>query len=222
MPFLKVIKTTLGLLMRGSWREFYVRSLIALGWIDLKTITIDQLNLPADRSYSYADSGREDLQQVLSALEIGPRDAIVDFGCGKGGALIVLADYPFGKITGVEISAELVAIAQKNLDRLKVDNAEIVRCDARDYSALDDSNFFYFFNPFPCRVMAEVMENIALSIKRCPRKVTIIYLNPECHEVVTAGGVFHKVKVFAHHAHVFNIYSNQGQDDPASGRPVQV
>lgn len=208
--------------MRGNWRDFYVRSLVALGWIDLKTITIDRLNLSAEQSHSYSDSGWEHLQRVLSALEIDPEDAIVDFGCGKGGALIVLAAYPFAQIAGIEISPELIAIARKNLARLQIDNVELVQGDARDFSALDDFNFIYFFNPFPCRVMAEVMANLASSLARRPRKVTIIYLNPECDEVVTASGDFHKVKVFAHHAHVFNIYSNQGQDDPASGQPVQV
>jgi SAM-dependent methyltransferase len=208
MPILKIIKTSLGLLLRGNWRDFYVRSLVALGWIDLKTITIDRLNLSAEQSHSYSDSGWEHLQRVLSALEIGPEDAIVDFGCGKGGALIVLAAYPFARIAGVEISPELVAIARKNLARLKIDNVELVQGDARDFSALDAYNFVYFFNPFPCRVMAGVMVNLSASLTRQPRKITIIYLNPECHETITASGVFHKVKEFPHHAHVFSIYSN--------------
>jgi SAM-dependent methyltransferase len=208
MSLLNMLKTSTSLLLRGNWREFYLRSLIALGRIDLKTITIDELALSPECSHSYSDSGREDLQRVLAALNIKRGDAIVDFGCGKGGALITLAEYDFSKITGVEISAELSEIARKNLDRLKLKDVEVICCDARKYLELDDYNYAYFFNPFPCAVMADVLENISISLKKSPRKITLIYLNPECHEAILESGIFQKVNEYKHSSHVFYVYSN--------------
>jgi len=208
MSLLNILKTSTALLLKGDWHEFYLRSLIALGRIDLKTITIDQLNLSPKRAHSYSDSGREDLQRVLSALDIKMGDAIIDFGCGKGGALITLAEYEFSKITGVEISGELAVIARKNLGRLKLDNVAVICCDAREFLELDDYNYIYFFNPFPCSVMVDVIENISQSITRKPRKVNIIYLNPECHDQIIKQGVFQKVNEFSHSSHMFNIYSS--------------
>lgn len=208
MSIPRALKTSTSLLLRGKWHEFYLRTLITLGYIDLKTITVDELNLSPERSYSYSDSGREDLQRVLSALKIKRGDKIVDFGCGKGGALITLAAYDFSRITGVEISGEMAAVARKNLERLKIKNVEIVCGDAKEFVELDEYNYFYFYNPFPCPVMLEVVENISRSLTRSPRKGTIIYLNPWCHDQIIEHGVFRKVEEFKHYAHVFFIYSN--------------
>ena len=179
-----------------------------MGRLDFKTITTDDLKLSAERSYSYSDSGREDLQKVLVALNIKKGDAVIDFGCGKGGALIALADYPFSKITGVEISGELAEIARKNLAKLKISDVEIVCCDATEFHELDDYNYIYLFNPFPCPVLRAVMENITLSLSARKRRITIIYLNPECHETIIEKGVFQKVKELEHSSHKFYIYTN--------------
>ena len=212
MSLLQIVKTSTSLLLRGDWREFYLRTLIALGRVDLETVTIDKLNLSPEQAHSYSDSGREDLQKVLAALEIRQGDAVVDFGCGKGGALITLAEYDFSKITGIEISAALTGIARKNLSRLKIDNVEVVCCDAGKFTDLDAYNYCYFFNPFPGAVMTEVLQNLARSLNRRPRKMTIIYLNPECHDRIIEHGVFRKVAEFNHASHVFFVYSN----DPES------
>jgi SAM-dependent methyltransferase len=183
--------------------------MIFLGQIDLKLVTIDTLNLSSENCNSYSDSGRNDLQNLLSTLNITKRDTIIDFGCGKGGALITFADYPFSKITGIEISNELVIIAQKNLSKLKIINAEIFCCDAKEFNMIDDYNYIYLFNPFPCSVMRIVIKNITSSITKRKRRINIIYLNPECHNVIIENGVFSKVKEIKHHNHVFYIYNNE-------------
>jgi len=208
MSLLQMVKTSTALLLKGDWREFYLRTLIALGQVDLKTVTIDKLNLSPEQAHSYSDSGREDLQKILAVLGIQQGDAIVDFGCGKGGALITLAEYNFSKITGVELSAELAGIARKNLARLKISSVDVVCCDAGKFFDLDDYNYCYFFNPFPGAVMLEVLQNLARSLSRKPRKMTIIYLNPECHDTIIEHGVFRKVAEFSHASHVFFVYSN--------------
>jgi len=48
----------------------------------------------------------------------------------------------------------------------------------------DPSNYFYFFSPFPMKIMSAVIKNIRNSLTRNPRKVTLIYCNPECHDAV--------------------------------------
>jgi len=208
MKLFDILKTAIVLILKRDFREFYIRTLIALGQIDLKTITIDQLNLSLEQAHSYSDSGREHLQNVLNSLDIKQGDAVVDLGCGKGGALITLSEYNFSKISGVEISAELIRIAKKNLERLKVRNVEFFCCDAKNFQWFDNYNYVYLYNPFPCSVMLDVIENLSLSIKRKPRKVTMIYLNPECHKTIIDHGVFQKVNEFSHSSHEFYIYSN--------------
>ena len=130
MALLKTIKNSVLLLAKGEWREFYIRAPIVLGLVDIKTTTCDELELPEARCHSYFDSGRSEQQKTLPLLDISAGGRIVDFGCGKGGALIVFAAYIFAKITGVEISRKLVDIARKKLDRLRLDLIEIACCTA--------------------------------------------------------------------------------------------
>jgi len=205
------IKLYLHLLYNRDWRGINYRMQYLLRRIDTKNAYLDELNLSAERSFYYSDSGGKALERVLDSLSITPRDAIVDFGCGKGGALISLAKYPFSQIAGVEISEKLVGIAQSNLRRLRIENVRLECCDAAAFTDLDGFNFFYFFSPFPSNVMQAVIKNIADSITRTPRKVTIIYLNPECHEAVVSGSPFIKVKEFDHPTLSFYIYSNVAQ-----------
>jgi predicted rRNA methylase YqxC with S4 and FtsJ domains len=58
--------------------------------------------------HHYSSSGNKYLENVLQNLNIQPTDNIIDLGCGKGGALITMAKFPFKEIYGVEYSEGLV------------------------------------------------------------------------------------------------------------------
>ena len=209
MPLATDAKNALLLLLRGEWREFFFRVRVHIQKIDLKNVPLDELNLPEDRSHYYANSGGLYLEKVLRDLKISPRDAIMDFGSGKGGALITFSRFPFAKITGVELSPELVAIARDNLRKLNIGNITMTVGDAADFTDLDEYNYFYFFSPFPCSVMSAVIQNISSSLIASPRKAVIIYFNPECHETVVTNSPFVKVMEFHHHELGYYVYANQ-------------
>lgn len=211
MSFLLDAKNAFSLIIKGEWRELIFRVRVHLQKIDLKNSYLDELHLPEDRCHYYANSGGPHLEKVLRALEITSQDSIVDFGSGKGGALITLARYPFARIMGVEISPELVTIAKRNLDKLGIRNVAMVDGDAADFADLDGYNYFYFFSPFPGSVMSTVIGNIGDSLARAPRKATIIYFNPEYHEAVVTDSPFVKVDEFRHHELNYYIYSNESQ-----------
>lgn len=208
--FVGKIKIYLQLFLNRDWWGINYRLQFLFRRIDLSNVCVDELKLSAECAHDYADSGGPELEAVLDNLEITPRDAIIDFGCGKGGALITLAKFSFSKITGVEISTELIDIARRNLSRLRLGRVTIEYCDATEFNDLDGYNYFYFFSPFPCPVMQSVIKNIAASLARQPREVTIIYLNPECHDVVVADTPFVKRQEFEHPTLRYYIYSNIG------------
>jgi SAM-dependent methyltransferase len=199
------IKHGMLLLYRRQWRELLIRVRIALGQIDLK---VDPTETVTERTHYYADSGGLAFDRIMSNFPISAHDAIVDYGCGKGGVLISLSKYPFSRITGVEISPDLVDIAHRNIGKLKLKNIDVQCCDAADFKSLDAYNYFYFFDPFPGAVMAAVLDNIEQSLAVRPRKVTIIYLNPFCHELIESGRVFSRTMVLDHFEHDCFIYSN--------------
>jgi hypothetical protein len=208
MSFLTYVKNAVCLLGQGKWMEFAFRLRVYLVGIDLTNASNAELNIPVERGHEYANSGGRHLETVLDTLNISPEDAIVDFGSGKGGALITFAKYPFSKIMGIELSAELLAVAERNLTGLNAKNVHMVEGDAADFTALEEYNYFYFFNPFPSRVMSVVIKNISASLTHKPRKVVIIYFNPEFHTAVATDSPFVKTGEFHHHELAYYIYSN--------------
>ena len=56
----------------------------------------------------------------LDSLAIdASRFTFVDLGCGKGKPLMVAASYGFRRLVGVDISAECIAIARRNIAGLQ-------------------------------------------------------------------------------------------------------
>jgi len=203
------ITNALSLLLRGEWREFLFRARVRIQHVDLSNTYLDELNLSAERCHYYANSGGIHLEKVLRTLDINPGDSIVDFGSGKGGALITLSRFPFTRVAGVEIAPELVDIARDNLDKLKIQNVSMTVGDAAAFTDLDNFNYFYFFSPFPAAVMRSVIKNISDSLTRRPRKVILIYFNPEFHDSVVSDSPFVKTREFNHHELSYYIYSNR-------------
>lgn len=206
-PRIRGLKNATTLLFKGEWHEFVIRILVSLGYVDLID---DHTETISERTHYYADSGGLAFDKIMSHFSITSDDAIVDFGCGKGGVLISLSKFPFAQIAGVEISPELVEIANDNIRKLKLKNICIECCDAAEFRQLEDYNYFYFFDPFPCIVMKDVLNNIEKTVNYHPRKATIIYLNPLCHELIESSCLFKKVGELPHFEHKCYVYSTLG------------
>ena len=211
MPILTDVKNALAFLGRGEFKELFFRLRVHFSKIDFHYASVHELGLSADRSHDYRHSGGIHLENVLNCLNITCEDAIVDFGAGKGGAMVTFAKYPFSKIMGVELLPELVAIAEQNFKILNVSNVSMAVSDAADVTDLDAYNYFYFYSPFPRSVMAAVMHNIQASVLNKPRAVHLIYCNPEFHDLVENESPFHKTEEFYHHQlhHPIYVYCNQ-------------
>lgn len=82
--------------------------------------------------------------------------------------------YPFKRIVGVEISPELNAIAQnnieKNIKRLKCKHIELVSSDALKFEIPEDMTIAYFYSPFTGAIFKGVLENIRRSLERRKNK----------------------------------------------------
>jgi SAM-dependent methyltransferase len=198
MPLLTDIKNALAFLCRGEFKEFWFRLRVHFSKLDLRYASVRDLGLPPERSHDYRHSGGIHLEHVLDSFGITPQDSIVDFGSGKGGALITFAKYPFATITGVELLPELIAIAQNNLKILGISNVGMIRSDAAEFLDLERYNYFYFYSPFPRNVMGAVLNNIENSLQKKPRCVHLIYCNPEFHDLLVTDSPFQKTGEFYH------------------------
>lgn len=153
-----------------------------------------------------------EFKKALKLLNISRVDSIYDFGVGKGATLVAFSRFPFNRIGGCELSAILVKIARRNLNTLGLLNVQIDEVDARLCFNLDCYNYFYFYNPFPRHVMCDVLNNILESAVRNPRKIRIIYCNPEHHESIVQNGGFVLLNVVKSNIgnQIVKIYEHDG------------
>jgi len=145
--------------------------------------TMEEFGLTTDIGVAYSASPSHDLRILLGKSGIRTTDIILDYGAGKGAAMVAMSAFPFQQIHGVEISKELSDIANKNFHKLGIKNAIVFHSSAESFTDLDGYNYFYLFNPFPTVIFQRVLQNIEDSYVRRPRKITLIYYNPSYSEV---------------------------------------
>lgn len=158
----------------------------------------------------YWSSSNHYLDIVLKRLSITSNDSILDIGCGKGHVLVRFDKYGFRKIAGLELTRRLYEIAKSNLEKTHKQNIEIYNFDAQFFDNYADYNYFYLYNPFHDAIMTKVIKKIEDTLITNPRKITIIYKNPTCHEVIIHSGIFTKRAEFNSELKTikFNVYSN--------------
>jgi SAM-dependent methyltransferase len=104
-------------------------------------------------------------------VAVGPDDAIVDVGCGKGRSINWFLDrYPGNRIVGIELDPQICADTAKRLRRHA--NVTIVCGDATAMLPADGT-VFYLFNPFD----ESVMRRFARAMLDRGKPATIVYLN---------------------------------------------
>ena len=187
----------------------YYRYALWVRWkrLDFGPVPLAKLGLSYDRSEQHSASGGVFLADVLRRIEIPPGSRVVDLGCGKGSAACTLARFPFDEIAGVELSAPLVRIAEANAEKLRLKNLTFFVSDAAEFEDLDRFTHIYMFNPFPASVMQDVTKNLARSLARAPRRLTLIYFFPVCHDVIMGSGLFRKDReIDVKFSHPYSIY----------------
>ena len=107
----------------------------------------------------------------------------VDLGSGKGRTLLMASHYPFRRIVGVELIAELHRAAEENIRKYqnpaqRCRQIESIDADAREYEFPAEPLVLYLFNPLPERALGEVLERLGKSLAHTPRPVWIVYHNP--------------------------------------------
>jgi hypothetical protein len=137
--------------------------------------------------------------QMLAALKIDFRDfTFIDVGSGKGRVLLVAADYPFRRILGVELFANLHRVAEINIRNYKRDSQqcqaiESICADARKFQFPPEPTVLYLFNPLPEPGLIEMLGNLEMSLRQHPRQVYVFYHNPLLEHVLTQSPFLDKI-----------------------------
>jgi|SRR5688572_7913699 len=134
---------------------------------------------------------------MMSKLHIQHNEFVfVDYGSGKGRALLLASRHPFKRIIGVEFSKELHDVAVKNVAAFRRSagvkaNIECVWADAAKFSLPDDPVVLYMYNPFGEPVMQGIVDSLCRSWNARPRTIVVLYRNPTC------GHLFDQTRLFS-------------------------
>jgi len=182
-------------------------------WSELNGLTIESDNLK--RGVRYQPTRVLPVRKLLQSIKpmIPDHGTFVDIGCGKGRILLIASEFGFATVRGIEFAHELCEIARNNCAVYRgktgvVTEFQIIESDVVDYTVNDDENVFFMFNPFDDVVMNKVLNNIATSLEIQPRKIWIIYHNPECGNTIEKHDSFVKSREFVFWDYSFAVYSN--------------
>ena len=120
------------------------------------------------------------------------RGGFLDFGAGKGRALLLAAQHGFTVVVGVEKSAELCSIAEGNIARWRRRRPghlfDVHHADVADFPIPDDITVGFFFNPFGPDVMHAAIDRILESLSRTPRPFHVVYAHPRFADLFVRAG----------------------------------
>ncbi|PHS16469.1 MAG: hypothetical protein COA78_03840 [Blastopirellula sp.] len=145
-------------------------------------VEVDELGFDSE-CHGYEPISYTCFNRILEELEIRPdQEVFLDYGCGRGRAVVIAATRRFKRVLGLELSHELSESARENIDRaqkhLQCSDVEIVTANACDYTVPDDVSMIFLWNSFQGSVLESVIERIRESAANAPRKLQIIYVLP--------------------------------------------
>lgn len=189
---IRTLGNYLGLLRRAGAREtwavlrhnaserFHERR---LGIATVGTVGMHELGIDKPGHGEYGPTPFRDFHTMFSLVPIDAgRDVLIDYGSGKGRALILAAAYPFRRIIGVEFSPELNRVAVHNLEaargRLRCRDVSTVVADAGAYAVPPDVTVAYFNNPFDRVLFEATLAQLHASVTAHPRRLRIVLSYP--------------------------------------------
>ena len=184
-----------------------------LRWVEISALeTVRDSHSHVVHHYApYRATKAKPFLKLLRQLRLSHDSVFVDIGSGKGRVLLIASQHGFRKVVGVELSAELCAIARKNVDlfcrRMTHSSPiEVREADAAHYRFRPDENVLFMFNPFDSLILGKVVENIGHSLQEHPRDICLIYNTPRHHDLLKNSGLFRADSFYEIGGNQFCVY----------------
>lgn len=152
------------------------------GWTYLSDLEIASNNWIEANDYRPIELER--FGRIMAKLDLPFEEyTFIDFGSGKGRALLLASEFPFQRIIGLEFSPELHRIAEENIGLYQ---SETQRCKDIQSQNVDFVTFalpreplvLFFFDPCHERVLSEILNNLRDSLRTVSRPLFLIYVAP--------------------------------------------
>ncbi len=125
------------------------------------------------------------IREILESVPLRPNEfAFVDMGAGKGRALLIASEYPFTRVVGVELSEELLRIADENVKKYrpasqKCSAFSLICLNAVDYPFGSEPLVLFLFNPFGRDTLHKILDRLEDSLRAHPREMFVVFANPQ-------------------------------------------
>lgn len=110
----------------------------------------------------------------------------LDVGAGKGRAMLLASQFPFLRIEGVELNADLARIANANISLWHNDlqsNAlsplTLHHADATTHPLPPEPTLAFLFHPFELPILRRFLRLVETSISHNPKPFDLLYVNAE-------------------------------------------
>jgi SAM-dependent methyltransferase len=153
------------------------------GWTHLSDLDIASPNWIEGRDYAAIKPER--FTRVLGSLDIPWAEyTFIDFGSGKGRALLLASEFPFKRIVGLEFSPELHRVAEANIGLYrsagqKCRDIQSLNLDFVDFSLPNEPLVLFFFDPCRGSALEKLMKRIRELLLVNPSPVYAAYVAPD-------------------------------------------
>jgi hypothetical protein len=129
----------------------------------------------------------------------------IDYGAGKGRAMLVASQLPFHQVIGIELNPTLADIAQSNLDHWLAAHAadatapplapiRLYEQDALTFDPPRTPTLAFLFHPFEAPVLKLLLRRIEARLAKTPGTPTpafdLLYVNAECRSILDRHPAF--------------------------------
>jgi len=172
--------------VKRTLRKIFRRIWYFLKGVDFSTQNLHDLSIVgnhANNGTALVSTSRDFLCELFTVLrslanEDFQKERFVDFGSGKAAAIIHARSLGFKRSLGAEFAKELHKIAEKNIEKMGVDEVISLNIDAAEFIPPKDTTLIFMFNPFDETVMKKAIENILKAKKSFLYPCFLIYVNP--------------------------------------------
>jgi hypothetical protein len=129
----------------------------------------------------------------------------IDFGAGKGRAMLVASELPFHQVIGIELNPTLADTAQLNLDHWLASHAadptapplapiRLYEQDALTFDLPRTPTLAFLFHPFEAPVLKLLLRRIEARVAKKPGTPApafdLLYVNAECRNILDRHPAF--------------------------------
>ena len=133
-------------------------------------------------NFPYEPTPYSVLVRLAGCGRLTRKNRLIDYGCGKGRASILLSGLTGCQVIGIDYNEDLIRTAQENLVRSRGKGITFLHKAAEMYEVTDEDSFF-FFNPFSEQVFRKVIDQILWSWYENPRKMQLFFYYPTDEDV---------------------------------------